>query len=114
MGEQGGGEERGVDSTTKGSKTRLSASTFNICLSDGCARHVYDSSMLRGYQTGSHPEGIPLLQYTDDSTFLMEGSVEETKDLSTLLDLFIDFLGVQIKCAKSIFVGFGLTQEERS
>ena len=46
MGEQGGGEGRGVDSTTKGSETRLFASTFNICLSDGCARHVYDSSML--------------------------------------------------------------------
>ena len=53
-----------------------------------------------------------MLQYADDTTFFIEGSVEEAKNLSTLLDLFADFWGLQINRAKSAFVGFSLAEEE--
>ena len=43
----------------------------------------------------------------------MEGSVEEARNLFTLLDLIANFSSLQINWAKSAFVGFGLTQEER-
>ena len=59
------------------------------------------------------PKGYPLLLYKDNTTFFMEGSVEEARDLSTLLDLFPDFASLQINWAKSAFVGFGLTQEDK-
>ena len=44
--------------------------------------------------------------------FLYEGLVEEAKNLSILLDLFSDFLGLQINRIKLAFLGFRLTQEE--
>ena len=56
--------------------------------------------------------GIPLLQYTDDITVFIEVSVEETKELSTLSDIFVDFWELQINRTQSAFLGFGLTQEE--
>ena len=68
--------------------------------------------MLKGYQTQNYPAGIPLLQYADDTTFFMVGSVEKARNLSTILDLFADFSGLQINRAKSTFVGFGVTQDE--
>ena len=60
----------------------------------------------------SYPEYISLLRYADDTTFSIKGSVEEEKNLSTLLLLFVDFSGLQLSCAKSAFVGLGLSQEE--
>ena len=107
---RGGGG--GLGSTAKGSETRISPSTIIICLGYGCASHMHDPSMLRGLQTQCYPEGIPLLQYADDTKFFTEGFVEEARHLSTILDLFADFSGLQINRAKSDFVGFGLTQEE--
>ena len=38
--------------------------------------------------------------------------MEEARNLSTILDLFADFFGLQINRAKSAFVGFELTHEE--
>ena len=38
--------------------------------------------------------------------------MEEARNLSTILDLFADFSGLQINRAKSAFVGFELTHEE--
>ena len=38
--------------------------------------------------------------------------MEEARNLSTLLDLFVDFSGLQLNRAKSTLVGFGLTHEE--
>ena len=60
----------------------------------------------------SYPEGIPLQQYMDDTTFFIKGSMEEARNLSTLLDLFTDLSGLQINCNKSAFLGFGQTQDE--
>ena len=80
----------------------LATCTCQACLHD----------MLKGYRTRSYPEGIPLLQYTDNTTFSMEGSVEEEKNLSTLLDLFVDLSSLLKNRATSAFMGFGLTQEE--
>ena len=59
----------------------------------------------------NYPKGIPLLQYAD-TTFFTEGLVDEVRNLSILLDLFVDFLGLQINHIKSAFLGFKLTQQE--
>ena len=53
-----------------------------------------------------------LLQYADDTTFFIECSVEEARNLSTVLDLFVVFSGLQIDCTKSTFLGFGQTLDE--
>ena len=42
----------------------------------------------------------------------MAGSVEESRILSRLLDLSVDFAGLLVNQAKSTFVMFGLSQEE--
>ena len=67
---------------------------------------------LKGYQTPSYLEGIPLLQYVDNTTFFIEGSMEEARNLSTLLGLFLDFSSLQINRTKSVFIGFGLAPDE--
>ena len=61
--------------------------------------------LLKGYQT-------LLLQYANDITFFIEGLVEEAKNLSTSLDLLLDFSSLQINCTKSVFIQFGLAHEE--
>ena len=78
-----------------------------------CTIQACLQGMLRGYQTRSYLEGIPLLQYVNDTMFFMEGSMEEAKNLSTLLDLFADVSGLQINHSKLAFMDFGLTHEER-
>ena len=60
----------------------------------------------------SYPEGISLVQFANNTTFFMEGLVEEARNLPTLLDLFADFLPMQLNRAKSTFVEFGLLQDE--
>ena len=75
-------------------------------------RKACDWGLLKGYQTASYPGGIPILQNADDTSFFILGSVEEARNLSTLLDLFADFSGLQINQAKSVFLGFGQSQEE--
>ena len=109
----GGGE---LDSTAKGVRQGcpLALLLFVLALDAlaTCTIQTCSQRMLRGFQTRSYPESIPVLQYLDDTTFFMEGWGEEARNLSTLLYLFADFLGLQISCAKSDFVGFGLTQEK--
>jgi len=78
-----------------------------IRTNQACARYL-----LKGFQTASYPTDIPLLQYANNTTFSMEGSVEEAKNLSMLLDIFANVSGLQINRAKSVFVGFGLSSEE--
>ena len=60
------------------------------------------------------PEGIPLLQYADDTTFFVQGSEAVACTLSSMMDIFSDFLGLQLNRAKFIFLGFGLSTEEES
>ena len=72
-----------------------------------CAR-----GRLKGFQTRSHPLGIPLLQYADDTLFFMEGAMEEAKNLSALLDVFADCSRLRINRDKSEFIGFGMSREE--
>ena len=54
--------------------------------------------LLKGFHMTSNPEGIPLLQYVDNTTSFIERSVEEVKNLSTLVDLFAD-----ISCQISMY-----------
>ena len=58
--------------------------------------------------------GITLLQYANDTIFFMEGSVEEAENLSTLLNMFADCLGLQVNEAKSVFVSFGMSMMEEA
>ena len=108
--------EGGFDSTAKGVRQGcpltplpfvLEVDVLATCTMQFCAQR-----MLRGYQTMSYPDGIPLLQYVEHTMF-NEGSVEEARNLSTLLDLFVDFSGLQINCSQSVFFGFSLPQEEK-
>ena len=56
---------------------------------------------LKGFHTPSQPSGIPLLQYVDDTVLFMEGSVEEAKNLSALLDVFANCSGLCLNRGKS-------------
>ena len=50
--------------------------------------------LLARFQTIGWPGGVPLLQYANDMIFFMEGSVEAAEKVSTLLDMFYDFSGL--------------------
>ena len=71
------------------------------------------SGSLKGFQTHSQPLGIPLLQYADDTMFFMEGSVEEAKNLSALLDVFADCSGLRLNRDKSEFKDLGYHTKRR-
>ena len=85
----------------------LAMDALVTCMTLACLQ-----GMFRGFQTQSSLAVIPLLQYADDTTFFIEGSVEEARNLFTLLVLFVNFSGLQINCVKSNLVGFSLTHEE--
>ena len=87
----------------------LAADVLYSSAAQACA-----SGSLKGFQTHSQPLGIPLLQYADDTLFFMEGSMEEAKNLSTLLDIFAYCSGFRLNREKSEFTGFGLSQDEES
>ena len=46
------------------------------------------------------------------ATFFVQGSEAAARTLSSMMDIFSDFSGLQLNRAKSIFVGFGLSTEE--
>ena len=83
--------------------------TKKISAAQACAR-----GNLKGFQTPSQPSGIPFLEYADDTVFFIEGSVEEAKNLSALLDVFADCSGLRLIRGKSKFTGSGLSQDEES
>ena len=77
-----------------------------------CTSQVCSSGALTGFQSASLPAGIPLLQYADDTTFFIQGSMAAAQTLSTMMDTFSDFSGLRLDRARSTFVGFGLSEEE--
>ena len=85
----------------------LAVDALTTCTTLACSQAV-----LGGFQTQSASAGIPLLQFAVDTTFFIEGLMEEARNLYALLELFADFSELQINCAKSALVGFGLTHEE--
>ena len=86
----------------------LAADTLAVCMERLCMR-----GLLAGFQTIGWPGGVPQLQYADDTLFFMEGSVEAAKKVSALLDMFSDFLGLSLNRAKSTFIGFVMSAEQR-
>ena len=78
-------------------------------VAQACAR-----GSLKGFQIHSQPLGIPLLQYADDTMFFIEGSMEEAKNLSALLEVFADYSRLCLNREKSEFKGFRLSREEES
>ena len=85
----------------------LAADTLAICTERQCIR-----GYLAGFQTTDRPGGIPLLQYADDTTFFIRGSTVAPHHVSTMLDIFSDFSGLQLNRSKSSVVGIGLASEE--
>ena len=87
----------------------LAVDALVACTSQVCLRGA-----LTGFQSASLLGGIPLLQYADDTTFFIQGSMTAAQALSTMMDIFSDFSGLQLNRAKSTFVRFGLPVEEMS
>ena len=86
----------------------LAADTLAVCTERLCMR-----GLLASFQTAGRPGGVPLLQYADDTIYFMEGSVAAAEKVSALLDMFSDFSGLSLNRAKSTFIGFGMSAEER-
>ena len=77
-----------------------------------CTMRLCSRGHISGFQMAWQPDGIPLLQYADDTTFFIQGSETATRTLSQMMDIFTDFSGLQLNRAKSSFVGFGLAIAE--
>ena len=77
-----------------------------------CTKQAVLSGWLKVYQMPRCIKGITLLQYVDYMTFFMEGSAEEAKNLSVLMELFADCSGLHVNQAKSMLVPFNLPPEE--
>ena len=84
----------------------LAADVLATCTQQLCCR-----GLLQGFQMSSQQTGIPLLQYADDTLFLIEGSSEAAQNMSTLLDIFSNFLGLRLNRAKSTVVTSGMPEE---
>ena len=85
----------------------LAADTLAICTEQLCIR-----GYLTGFQITGRPGDIPLLQYTDDTTFFIRGSTVAAYHVYTMLDIFSDFSGMQLNRSKSSIVGIGLDSKE--
>ena len=85
----------------------LAADALAVCMIQMCRR-----GSLTGFQSPGIATGIPLLQYADDTTFFIQGSWKAAYTLSTMMNIFSDFSGLQLNRAKSSFIGFGLSSEE--
>ena len=79
-----------------------------------CTMILISQGYLSSFQTAGSPDGIPLLQYADESTFSIQGSEIAARTFSNMMNIFSNFFGLQLNRAKSIFVGFGLTTDETS
>ena len=85
----------------------LAADTLAISTEQLCIRNY-----LTGFQTTGRPGGIPLLQYADDTTFFIRGLTVAAHHVSTMLDIFSDYSGLQLNRSKSSAIGIGLDSEE--
>ena len=77
-----------------------------------CTMQLSRHGSLTGSQSPSIPDGVPLLQYADDTTFFIQGSWATAHTLSTIMEIFSNFSGLKLDREKSSFIGFGLSPEE--
>ena len=61
-----------------------------------CTMQLSRHGSLTGFQSPSIPNGVPLLQYADDTTFFIQGSWEAAHTLSTMMNIFSDFSGLKL------------------
>ena len=61
-----------------------------------CTLQLCRSGSLTDFQSPSVPSCVPLLQYADDMTFFIQGSWAAAHTLSTMMDIFSDFSGLQL------------------
>ena len=76
-----------------------------------CTLQVCSREALIEFQSASLPDGRPLLQYADDTTFFIQGFTTAAQILSIMMDIFLDFSGLRLNRASSTFVRFGLSEE---
>ena len=84
----------------------LSADTLAICTHQLCMR-----GYLSGFQSSRSQASIPLLQYANDTCFFLRGSVAAAHHVSSMIDTYSDFFGLQLNRAKSTVVGIGMSSE---
>ena len=77
-----------------------------------CTMHLSRHGSLTSFQSPSIPDGVPLLQYADDTTFFIRRSWGAAHTLSTMMDIFSDFFGLKLNRERSSFIGFELSPEE--
>ena len=100
--------EGGYIQPRRGIRQRCPLNPTIICLSDTLAICTTQADTLGlPIHMLNYLASNPLQQYGNDTTFITEGSTEEAWNLSTLLYLFTDCLGLQINHAKTAFVGGG-------
>ena len=85
----------------------LAADTLVMCTKRLCIR-----GYLAGFQTMGRPGGIPLLQYADDTTFFILGSIVAAHHIATMIDIFSDFSGLQLNKSTSSVIGIKLYAAE--
>ena len=77
-----------------------------------CTQKACVHGLLKGYLTAIYQGAIPILQYADDATFFITSYMDESRNLSTFLALFLNFSGLQINRVKLVFLGFGQSCKE--
>ena len=82
---------RGIRHISSGPATFCPCSECPSCLHEPGLR----TGLLSGFHMPSYRAGIPLPQYADDTSFFMRDSEEEAWNLSMLVHLFLDCLGLQ-------------------
>ena len=68
--------------------------------------------ILARFSDNQQQQGITLLQYVDDTMFLLKGTTNAAKNVSTILDIFSDYSSLYLNCDKFMLVTVGMLEEE--
>jgi hypothetical protein len=88
---------------------------FNLAV-DGLVRYackLSEAGIIRGYSISSRRAMVPILQYTDDTVFFVEGTRAEAQALCYMVKIFGDISGLKLNGEKSSLVCFGLSDQEQ-
>ena len=77
-----------------------------------CTTQACSQGMVRGYRTRSYLEGIPLLEYVDDTMFFKESLVERSNESIHTLGFICKLFWSAHQLSQISFVCFILDQEE--
>ena len=107
---------RGLDSPSVRHPTGLPPGLLTLHPSSGRFGSIHKASVLAHghtrFQSANIPYSIPLLEYANDMTFFIQGSMVAAHNLSSMVDIFSDFSDLRLNRAKSTFLEFGLLAEK--